>query len=178
MDSYKLIRSKRKTISVQVLEDGSLLVRAPLGVPRVLIDNFILKKKKTLDRFRDQILAMPPVPAITKVELQDLKKQAKIKILPRVEELSAQTGLHYQGAKITVARQRFGSCNAQNHLCFSAFLCLADEKEIDYVIVHELCHTIEHNHSHRFYNLVSEFMPDWKARETTLKKIVIPRIAE
>lgn len=178
MEEYKLIRSARKTIAAQVLRDGTLLVRAPQFCPESIIEDFLLKKKAILDRYQEEIRNLPPIPSITRAELKKLKVCAQDKILPRVEELSESTGLTYKGARITSARQRFGSCSIANSLCFSAFLVLAEQEEIDYVIVHELCHTVEHNHSNRFYALVERFLPDWKACEKKLKKIVIPEISE
>lgn len=178
MYDYKLIRSFRKTISVQVLSDGSLLVRAPYRCPLQLIEDFLQKKEKLLERYREQVLTMPPAPVISKKDLPRLKSEAEAKILPRVQEISDQTGLSYNFAKITSARHRFGSCSAKNNLCFSVFLTLAQDREIDYVILHELCHTVEHNHSARFYQLVAKHMPDWKTRENNLKKMIIPEIAE
>jgi len=178
MLEYKLIRSARKTISAQVLRDGSVLVRAPRFCPIALIERFLEQKETVLERYRREMLSLPPVPRITKKELNSLKQEAGKVILHRVEQISKSIGVTYDGASITSARQRFGSCNSKNHLCFSAFLVLADPEEIDYVIVHELCHTLEHNHSPRFYAWVSRFMPDWKTREKKLKRIVIPEIVE
>lgn len=178
MEEFELIRSYRKTISVQVKRDGGFLVRAPYHCPICVIEEFLGQKKKILNRYRDQILSMPPIPVVTRAEVALLKAAAERKIFPKVAEWSQRTGLSYDGVKITSARQRFGSCSATNHLCFSVFLAMASEEEIDYVVLHELCHTVEHNHSSRFYALVSQFMPDWKNREKNLRKIIIPEIAE
>ena len=177
MFNYKLIRSDRKTISAQVLKDGSILVRAPRICPLTIIEDFLWKKQKILEKYRLEVFAAPQIPQITEAEFEKLRQEAISEILPRVRELSKTTGLAYKGAKITRARQRFGSCSTQNRLCFSAFLVLAGSEEIDYVILHELCHTVHHNHSHRFYDLVSGYMPDWKSREEKLKKIMIPEIS-
>lgn len=173
-----MIRSYRKTISVQVRRDGTYLVRAPHRCPVYLIEEFLEKKKKLLERYLEQVLSMPPIPVISRAELGLMKSELEQKIFPRVEEWSSRTGLKCEGIRITSARQRFGSCSATNRLCFSVFLALASEEEIDYVILHELCHTVEHNHSTHFYELVARFMPDWKSREKNLRKITIPEIAE
>ena len=178
MLEYKLIRSKRKSISAQVLRDGSVLVRAPLFCSKSQIEGFLLQKQRLLEKYRIEILNAPQTPCITKAELLQMKREAEMKILPRVQELSAITKLSYTGAKITTARHRFGSCSGKNSLCFSAFLMLASDPEIDYVIVHELCHTVEHNHSAAFYTLLARFLPDWKSREKLLRKIIIPEIAD
>ena len=114
-------------------------------------------KKHLLEKYREEVLSAPSVPTICRSEALLLKREAEKKILPRVKEVSESIGLSYEGAKITLARHRYGSCSAKNHLCFSAFLMLAQDQEIDYVIIHELCHTLEHNHSAAFYKLVSQF---------------------
>ena len=178
MLEYNLVRSGRKTISAQILRDGSILVRAPRFCPISVIEDFLQKKEAVLLGYREKVLSMPSLPTISRQELDSLRDRARKLILPRVAELSDATGLNYNGAKITTARQRFGSCNGANHLCFSAFLALATQEEIDYVIIHELCHTLEHNHSSRFYAHVARFMPDWKDREKSLKKMTIPEIGE
>lgn len=178
MLEYKLIRSKRRSISAQVLRDGSVLVRAPFFCTKEQIDHFLFQKKHILEKYRTEMLSAPQIPMISRSEVDQMKKEAERKILPRVAELSNLTGLPYEGAKITVARHRFGSCSAKKYLCFSLFLMLADDSEIDYVIIHELCHTIEHNHSAAFYALVSRFLPDWKSREKILRKIIIPEVTD
>lgn len=178
MTEYQLIRSNRRTVSAQILRDGSLLVRAPLFCSKTQIERFLFEKKKILEKYRLEVLSAPKVPSISRVELECLRREAEKKILPRVLELSKETGLSYAGAKITVARRRFGSCSGKNHLCFSVFLMLASDLQIDYVIIHELCHTVEHNHSSAFYALVSRFLPDWKLREQSLRNIIIPEIEE
>lgn len=178
MLDYQLIRSKRRSISAQVLRDGSILVRAPLFCSKAEIDVFLLKKQHLLEKYRLEIMNAPQTPLITRGELLQMKREAEMKILPRVAELSKFTKLSYTGAKITTARHRFGSCSGKNSLCFSAFLMLASDLEIDYVIVHELCHTVEHNHSAAFYNLVARFLPDWKNREQLLRRIIIPEIVD
>ena len=175
---YELIRSRRRSISAQILRDGSVVVRAPLFCSKTQIDSFLEKKRHLLEKYRLEVMNAPRTPVISKAEFSQLKKEAEEKILPRVEELSKKIGLPYEGAKITSARHRFGSCSGKNHLCFSAYLMLADDSEIDYVIIHELCHTKEHNHSASFYQLVAKFLPDWKSREKLLRKITIPEISD
>ena len=178
MFEYKLIRSKRRSISAQVLRDGSLLVRAPFFCSKARIDDFLMQKRHLLEKYRLEVLNTPQAPLISREELLQMKRAAELKILPRVEELSKITKLSYEGAKITLARHRFGSCSGKNRLCFSVFLMLAGDFEIDYVIIHELCHTVEHNHSTAFYDLLAQFLPDWKSREKILRQIIIPEISD
>lgn len=178
MKNYTLIRSNRRTISVQIQSDGSYLVRAPIFCPASYIDDFLLRKKSVLERKRELALSQPATPSISKEEFLILKKKAEDTIPPRVKEWSEKTGFDYQSVRITSARHRFGSCSNRRRLCFSAFLMLAKSAEIDYVIVHELCHTVELNHSSQFYALVEKFIPDRRNREQNLRNIVIPEISE
>ncbi len=72
--------------------------------------------------------------------------------------------------KINSAKTRWGSCSGKNSLNFSWKLIIADERAIDYVVVHELAHTIEHNHSKQFWKIVESYIPDYKYRKTLLER--------
>lgn len=99
------------------------------------------------------------------------KQLAKDYIRPRVQELSRQTGLIPTGVRITGAAGSWGSCSGKNALSFSWRLILAPPRAIDYVVLHELCHIREHNHSPAFWALVVHFMPDWAAARASLKPL-------
>ncbi|MDR0987396.1 MAG: M48 family metallopeptidase [Ruminococcus sp.] len=73
--------------------------------------------------------------------------------------------------KITGARTRWGSCSAARGINYSWRLIMADEKSIEYVIIHELAHIIEFNHSEKFWNVVKSYCPDYIARRAHLKAI-------
>lgn len=77
--------------------------------------------------------------------------------------------LYPKSIKITSAKTRFGSCSGDNRLCFSYLLMLYPKEAVDYVIVHELAHIKEHNHSKRFYKLIEKYMPDYKEKIKLLK---------
>lgn len=83
--------------------------------------------------------------------------------------------LHMQasptGVKINGARTRWGSCSGKNSLNFSWKLIMAPERAIDYVVIHELAHTFEHNHSAAFWKIVAAFMPDYKTQQLILKDL-------
>ena len=78
-------------------------------------------------------------------------------------------GLVPAGITITGAATRYGSCSGKNSLCFSCFLMNCPEEAIDLVVVHELCHIREKNHGPRFYALLEQFLPDYKARKKLLR---------
>lgn len=89
----------------------------------------------------------------------------------RTAELARRWGFSCQGVSVTGARTRWGSCSGKNRLSFSFRLCWAGPQGADYVILHELAHTREHNHSPRFWALVEERMPDYRRREAELREL-------
>lgn len=99
------------------------------------------------------------------------KQLAKDYILPRVQELSLHTALTPTSVRITSAAGSWGSCSGKNALSFSWRLILAPPQAIHYVILHELCHIREHNHSPAFWALVTHFMPNWRTARDSLKPL-------
>jgi len=98
------------------------------------------------------------------------RQQAKQWIVEWVKHLAELHQLHYEKVKITSARTRWGSCSPKNTLNFSWRLMLTPPEMIEYVIIHELAHTIHHNHSKRFWKLVEKLLPDYKARRKQLRQ--------
>ena len=97
-------------------------------------------------------------------------QQAKQLIVERVEYFADKYQLTYEGITITSARTRWGSCSPKNALSFSWRLIMTPLDVIDYVVVHELAHTVHHNHSKRFWGLVEKILPDFKERRTWLRQ--------
>ena len=92
------------------------------------------------------------------------------KYLPqRTWELAEQTGLTPAGVKVTGAKTRWGSCSGKNRICLSWRLMERPREVIDYVIIHELCHTEHHDHSKGFWALVESFLPNYRALRRELK---------
>jgi len=91
-------------------------------------------------------------------------------ITERVQWYAAKHGLEYKQVKITSARTRWGSCNSRGTLSFSWRLVMAPVPVIDYVVVHELAHTVEKNHSKKFWAKVQIIMPDYQNRIEWLDK--------
>lgn len=98
------------------------------------------------------------------------RAQARQILTERVNAYAGQYGFQYKKIGITSARTRWGSCSADGSLNFSWRLILTPLEAIDYVVVHELVHTVHHNHSKRFWNRVETIMPDYKERRKWLRK--------
>lgn len=165
---YQLIRSDRKTISLQVARDGRVVVRAPRFLAESAVRRFVREKSDWVARQLERQRQRPPRPEPTAEELSALKARAAAQIIPLVEQWSRRTGLVPTGVKITAARTRYGSCSGKNSLCFSCFLADCPPEAVEAVVVHELCHIREKNHGPRFYALLEGFLPDYRARRALL----------
>lgn len=167
MRTYELIRCRRKTLSLEITKDRRVLVRAPMGLSKEKIDQFVEAHESWVQK---HLAAIPlPAPEPTAEEIAALKETAREVLPGKVAYWSAVTGLKPTGIKITSAKKRFGSCNGKNSLCFSCFLMRYPEEAIDLVVVHELCHIKEKNHGPRFYALLSHYLPDHAERKKLLK---------
>jgi hypothetical protein len=98
------------------------------------------------------------------------RAQARQVLTERVDRYARQYDFHYKRIGITSARTRWGSCSANGSLNFSWRLILAPLDAVDYVVVHELVHTVFHNHSKRFWKKVEAIMPDYKEHRKWLRK--------
>lgn len=171
MEPYELIRSRRKTLALEITRDCRVLVRAPMRMPETRIRAFVESHgdwiARHLDRQRQRAAALPPPP--TAEEIETLKARARAELPPKIAYWSENMGVAPTGFKVTTARKRYGSCSGKNSLCFSCFLMSCPEEAVELVVVHELCHIREKNHGPRFYALLEQFLPDWQERKKMLR---------
>ena len=167
---YDVIYSNRRTYSISV-KGGRVIVRAPEKASRERISELVKKH----DEWIKKQLKRQSVPRLGDVDLTDsqikeLKKNARLVLTTKMEYFSKIMDLKYGRITITSAKTRFGSCTSKGNISFSYRLMLYPDAAIDYVVVHELCHLVEMNHSKRFYALVEAVLPDYKERRKLLKK--------
>ena len=166
---YKVIYSSRRTVSLCIKEEG-LVVRAPFGTTEKKIKEIIEKHEswiiKHLGRHKEKAALEG---SLTDAEIRDLKKKAKSVLEFKVEYFAQIMGLKHGRITITSAKTRFGSCSSKGNISFSYRLMLYPESAIDYVVVHELAHLCEMNHSTAFYKIIESVMPDYKERRKLLK---------
>ena len=167
---YTVIRSKRKTLALEITPELKILVRAPMRAPMreitKLVENNADWIERNLEKQRERAALRP---TLTADDIAALKKKAAEIIPPRVAHYAAIMGLKPAGVKITSAVKRFGSCSGKNRLCFSYRLMLYPEAAVDYVIVHELAHIRHKNHGRDFYALIESILPDYKERKKLFK---------
>lgn len=168
MRAYRLIRSKRKTVAIEIRPDGALWVRAPKWVPRTLIERELAAREEWIARRLASL--PPPKPAPSAQQLAAWRAEAAASLPARVAHYAAIMGVTPAAVKINAAEKRFGSCSSKGNLNFSCRLMAYPAAAIDYVVVHELAHLTHMNHSAAFYACVAAVLPDYKERIALLKQ--------
>ena len=172
LHNIELKFSNRKTVSVEVTGEGRVVVRAPLGLPEKQIQRFLEEKAAWIDRHVQLAKQQnaPSVPPLTQQEIAALKKSAATDLGERVRQYSRLLGVTVGRIRVRCQKTRWGSCSAKKNVNFNCLLMLCPEEVRDYVVVHELCHLKEMNHSPRFWREVERLLPDYAARRKWLKK--------
>lgn len=172
-DSYKVIRSDRKTISVEIGARG-VLVRAPRKASFSDIDKFVSDHEewimKHLNKREEAIKRTENVNKLTEEELRQLAREASKVIPEKVAYYADILGVTYGRITIRNQKTRWGSCTSKGNLNFNCMLLLAPDEVVDSVVVHELCHRLEMNHSKAFYNNVYRVFPDYDKWDRWLKE--------
>ena len=165
---YEIIYTKRRTLCLQVKNDLKVVVRSPKGVSKKSIEKFVLDHTDWIYTQIERIKSMPIIPQDAS-EIDDLKRKTKEIIAPRIEFYSQLMNLKPHRVSISSAKKRFGSCSSRGNLNFSFRLAIYPPEAIDYVIVHELAHMKEMNHSKKFWAIVEKYLPDYKERQKLLR---------
>lgn len=259
MIPYRLIRSRRKAVTLRITKDVALEVRAPLRISKKEIDSIVASKQSWINKHLEKakkreanraafslsygdtvllrgreypIVARPGIktgfveyaannrtdaadiehmepwgrlsgfgsgcmpscgPDCRSIDLADrgficlppglspeeikrsvilvYRSTAKQLLANRVAHYARQMGVAPAAVRVTSARTRWGSCSSANSINFSWRLVMADDDVIDYVVVHELAHIVEHNHSDRFWRVVESVLPDYRQRRQRLKAL-------
>ena len=169
MYSYQLIRSSRKTISLQMTPSGQLVVRCPNRMKKAEVDAFVQSKEDWIRRHLPD-LSTGALPPFTAGELQKMGREAVADLPARAARLAAAAGVSYGRITIRKQRTRWGSCSSKGNLNFNCLLMLAPEEVRDYVVIHELCHRRHMNHSAAFWTEVERIMPDYREHRKWLKE--------
>lgn len=169
--TYNLIRAKRKTMSLNVSEDGIVTVRAPYRMAAANADAFVEEHGAWIRR---QLAVSENVrrirPSYTEKERDDGKKRARAAIAEKCRFYAAWMGVTYGTISIREQKTRWGSCSSKGNLNFNWKLILMPEEILDYVVVHELAHRREMNHGPAFWKIVESVLPDYRVRKEWLKK--------
>ena len=167
---YQIIRAKRKTLQIRVDAHGQVIIRAPMRMPRKTIEHFVqqnaawIEKSITAQKERDKRRYIP-----SEAEMQACKTAAAQELPALTEAWAQKMGVTYTGIKITSAAHRWGSCSGRNSICYSWRVMLLPAMLREYIVVHELCHIRQKNHSAAFYAEMGKWLPDYAARRKALR---------
>ncbi len=208
--NYQIIRSKRKTLSLQINQDAELIIRAPQRLADKEIQAFIAEKSSWIEKkqqqtksqitekyrfedgemflylgnsyplaissennglsFNGEVFELNVDSADASTAFREwYKKQFKDIALPRIDYFANQHNLTFNNVQLKSQKTLWGSCSSSNNLNFNYLLIMAPMSVIDYVIVHELSHTIHKNHSSDFWGLVEAILPEYKSAKKWLK---------
>ena len=194
---YELERKNKKTVSVKILADGRVLVSAPKHLPKSAIADMLNKHQKWIEKKQAEYAKLRqeqgsfdfsagqrllylgeyyPCAEVCDREAafgqagKWYREQAQTIVPPRVSFWAKQMDVAYAKVKINSARSRWGSCSAKGNVNFSWRILFLPPELVDYIIVHELCHLKQLNHSTTFWREVADILPDYRTRQAALKE--------
>lgn len=168
----RLIRARRKTLSIRITQEGNLEIRAPLGMPKGEIEAFLKEKAQWIETHRAKVLAeyaQGQEAPLGEEEILTLAEQMRQRLPEKLNRHAASMGVTFGRVTIRCQRTRWGSCSSRGNLNFNCLLMLAPEEVLDYVVVHELAHRKQMNHSALFWQEVARECPDYKKSLRWLK---------
>lgn len=173
----EIVRSKRRSMALQIRTDGSVLARVPMRVSDRTIRRFVTSHARWIEENRSQMFARRQYLAENPYDIPEWesltasdKKIAKQKIIERVDYYADCMGIDYGSISMRNQKSRWGSCSSKGNLNFNCLLMLTPPEVLDYVVVHELCHRKEMNHSARFWAEVGRVLPDYEIRRKWLRE--------
>ncbi len=173
-DLIEIIRSNRKTVSIEISNDLRIIVRAPIKASRAYIDKVIkdksewIKKNYEMVKNRNSSKNAYGGNPFTDSELKILKERAKSSIPPVVAACAKRIGITYNKITIRAQVSRWGSCSSNSNLNFNCLLILCPSEVLEYVVIHELCHISHRNHSKYFWSMVEKYCPNYKESQRWL----------
>ena len=171
--TYQIIRSNRKTLALEIRGE-QILVRVPNRTTDAQAEAFVNRNRDWIEKKMAQIRAKNTAqganPPLSPAELEALAKQAKAYLPSRVAFFAPKVGVTYGRITVRCQRTKWGSCSSRGNLNFNCLLMLTPPEVIDSVVVHELCHRKQMNHSPKFYAEVRKVMPEYDRYRKWLKE--------
>lgn len=164
---FRKLRQSRH-VRVSLRPDGTVLVTLPWRLSLAAAESFL---HQSLPWVRAQLQKVQATTVAVWPPYHAVKARAKVKIMERLKFFNQHYNYTYRAVSIRKQTSRWGSCSSQGNLNFNYRLYALDERLLDYVVVHELCHLREHNHSERFWRLVAETMPHHRALRQELRRV-------
>lgn len=172
--TVQIVRSDRKTMALEITASGKVLVRAPYTMPEWRIREFVQEKEAWIQHHLPKKMAdgemLEELGQFTEEEIDKMIQLAKSIIPQKVAYYARMMQVTYGRISIRRQKTRWGSCSRTGNLNFNCLLMMAPAYVLDYVIVHELSHRLEMNHSARFWREVEKVLPDYRQARTWLRE--------
>lgn len=174
--SYEIIYSNRKTLAIQITSDSRVRVRAPRQMSRAEIESFLTEKESwVLKHLRnmpqtDTSASDPASAPLSDSERRRYIHMAREIFTRQVRFYADRMNVSYGRISIREQKTRWGSCSSAGNLNFNWRLIFAPPAVLDYVVVHELAHRKEMNHSAAFYAIVEQVLPDYRSSQKWLRE--------
>ena len=173
-EKIKIIRSHRRTLALEITPTGEVRVRAPYFVSEQDIKKFVESKSNWIEKHLRKLECDKDVleseGMFSEEELKKLVNLAKQVVPEKVAYYARIMNVTYGRISIRKQKTRWGSCSREGNLNFNCLLMMAPPEVLDYVVVHELSHRLEMNHSPRFWAQVERILPDYKRPRKWLKE--------
>lgn len=170
----EVVRSSRRTMAIQVTADGCVKLRIPGRVSENEAFAFAARHEEWIVRqYRKMMELRESRTVYNEDEIRNYKERLCPVLQHRAAYYAGLLGVSYGRIAIRDQKTRWGSCSARGNLNFNWRLAVLPEELMDYVIVHELAHRLEMNHSTRFWAHVERILPDYRLRRKQLKEIHI-----
>ena len=168
---YEIIYSSRKTLAIQISPDGKIKVRAPKRCPDTAIDRFLLEKESWILKYVSKAKQnpLPEKPPLTANERNRYIKIARDIFTQKTAYFASIMHVSYGRISIREQKTRWGSCSSEGNLNYNWRLIFAPEEVLNYIVVHELAHRREMNHSAAFYKIVESILPEYKKAQKWLR---------
>lgn len=166
------ISGRSKKVRLAVYGDGRFVVTVPNRVDFDAVNRFVTQKSswivEKMEYFKNH-----PVKSVAKGDKADFLSKKAVALDLIKKKIAYFNGLYqfpFNGITVRNQKTRWGSCSRRGNLSFNYKIIMMSEKIADYIIVHELCHLKEFNHSEKFWNLVQRAIPNHKEIRKTLKR--------
>jgi len=172
--TYTLKKSARaRRLKIVITPNGQVTVTIPLHTSEKNAEKFIAKQTPWILKGLAQMQKRKPTARLTNdhKEFVTCKRDAHYLVKKLIEEQNKYYQFPFSSVKIKKTTTRWGSCSSKGNLNFNYHIVHLPLPLAEYLVVHELCHLKEHNHSHRFWKLVSQVIPDYKERRKQLRHI-------
>lgn len=176
--AYEIQESTRaKRVRITVYPDGRVVLTKPVRTADSMVEHFVTRKQDWIEtmlaRARKRSGGLPlvvlPKPRRGSKAYAEAVARARSLVHERLAHFNQLYGFSYGTISIRNQKTRWGSCSAQNNLSFNYRIAFLPPALADYIIVHELCHTNEHNHSAKFWDQVARALPNHVVLRKTIR---------